>query len=106
MALSNDLNAIPRLFGDAVEQLGKLVQNEVQLARAAPEHAAFDLEAREAPRRLMRIGAVLVDCRQHGDGRGDGVEHLVAVGDRPGAAGVDLRENHFRREPQRKQGVR
>jgi hypothetical protein len=33
MALSNDLNAIPRLFGDAVEQLGKLVQNEVQLAR-------------------------------------------------------------------------
>jgi hypothetical protein len=34
MALSNDLNAIPRLFGDTVEQLGKLVQNEVQLARA------------------------------------------------------------------------
>jgi Putative Actinobacterial Holin-X, holin superfamily III len=34
MALSNDLNAIPRLFGDAVEQLGKLVQNEMQLARA------------------------------------------------------------------------
>ena len=34
MALSNDLNAIPRLFGDAVEQLGKLVQNEAQLARA------------------------------------------------------------------------
>jgi hypothetical protein len=34
MALSDDLNAIPRLFGDAVEQLGKLVQNEVQLARA------------------------------------------------------------------------
>ena len=34
MALSNDLNAIPRLFGDAGEQLGKLVQNEVQLARA------------------------------------------------------------------------
>jgi len=34
MALSKDLNAIPRLFGDAVEQLGKLVQNEVQLARA------------------------------------------------------------------------
>jgi hypothetical protein len=34
MALSNDLNAIPRLFGDAVEQLGKLVENEVQLARA------------------------------------------------------------------------
>jgi hypothetical protein len=34
MALSDDLNAIPRLFGDAVEQLGKLVQNEIQLARA------------------------------------------------------------------------
>jgi hypothetical protein len=34
MALSNDLNVIPRLFGDAVEQLGKLVQNEMQLARA------------------------------------------------------------------------
>lgn len=34
MALSNDLNAIPRLFGDAVEQLGTLVQNEMQLARA------------------------------------------------------------------------
>jgi hypothetical protein len=34
MALSNDLNAIPRLFSDAVEQLRKLVQNEVHLARA------------------------------------------------------------------------
>ena len=34
MALSDDLHAIPRLFGDAVEQLGKLVQNEAQLARA------------------------------------------------------------------------
>jgi hypothetical protein len=34
MSLSGDLNAIPRLFGDAVEQLGKLVQNEAQLARA------------------------------------------------------------------------
>jgi len=34
MSLSDDVNAIPRLFGDAVEQLGKLVQNEVQLARA------------------------------------------------------------------------
>jgi len=34
MALSRDLNDIPRLFGDAVEQLGKLVQNETQLARA------------------------------------------------------------------------
>ena len=34
MALSDDLHAIPKLFGDAVEQLGKLVQNEAQLARA------------------------------------------------------------------------
>lgn len=34
MALSEDLHAIPRLFGDVVEQLGKLVQNEAQLARA------------------------------------------------------------------------
>jgi hypothetical protein len=34
MSLSGDLHSIPRLFGDAVEQLGKLVQNEVQLARA------------------------------------------------------------------------
>jgi len=34
MALSEDLHAIPRLFGNAVEQLGKLVQNEAQLARA------------------------------------------------------------------------
>jgi hypothetical protein len=34
MALSEDLNSIPRLFGDAVEQLGKLVQNEAQLAKA------------------------------------------------------------------------
>jgi ABC-type nickel/cobalt efflux system permease component RcnA len=32
--LNDDLTAIPRLFGNAVEQLGKLVQNEVQLARA------------------------------------------------------------------------
>jgi hypothetical protein len=34
MALSNDLHTIPKLFGDAVEQLGKLVQNEAQLAKA------------------------------------------------------------------------
>jgi hypothetical protein len=34
MSLSEDFNAIPKLFGDAVEQLGKLVQNETQLARA------------------------------------------------------------------------
>ena len=34
MSLSSDMRSIPELFGDAVEQLGKLVQNEVQLARA------------------------------------------------------------------------
>lgn len=34
MSLSDEFNAIPKLFGDAVEQLGKLVQNEAQLARA------------------------------------------------------------------------
>jgi hypothetical protein len=34
MALSEDMHAIPRLFGDAVEQLGKLITNEVQLAKA------------------------------------------------------------------------
>ena len=34
MSLSDDLHTIPQLFGDAVEQLGKLVQNEAQLARA------------------------------------------------------------------------
>ena len=34
MALSDDLHTIPQLFGDAVEQLGKLVQNEAQLAKA------------------------------------------------------------------------
>jgi hypothetical protein len=34
MALSDDLHSIPRLVGDAFEQLGKLVQNEAQLARA------------------------------------------------------------------------
>jgi hypothetical protein len=34
MSLSDDLHTIPKLFGDAVEQLGKLVQNEAQLARA------------------------------------------------------------------------
>jgi hypothetical protein len=34
MSLSDDLHTIPRLFGDAVEQLRKLVQNEAQLARA------------------------------------------------------------------------
>lgn len=33
MSLADDLHAIPRLFGDAVEQLGKLVQNEAELAR-------------------------------------------------------------------------
>jgi len=34
MTLSNDVRDIPRLFGDAVEQLGKLVRNEAQLAQA------------------------------------------------------------------------
>jgi Putative Actinobacterial Holin-X, holin superfamily III len=34
MSLSNDSRSIPELFGDAIEQLGKLVHNEVQLARA------------------------------------------------------------------------
>ena len=34
MSLSSDPRSIPELFGDAIEQLGKLVQNEVQLARA------------------------------------------------------------------------
>jgi hypothetical protein len=33
-ALSNDAHEIPRLLGDAVEQLGKLMQNEAQLAKA------------------------------------------------------------------------
>lgn len=34
MTLSNDVREIPRLFGEAVEQLGKLVRNEAQLAQA------------------------------------------------------------------------
>ena len=34
MALSEDIDAIPRLLGNAVEQLGRLVQNETQLAKA------------------------------------------------------------------------
>jgi VIT1/CCC1 family predicted Fe2+/Mn2+ transporter len=34
MPLQDDLNAIPRLVGDAIEQLAKLMQNEAQLARA------------------------------------------------------------------------
>ena len=34
MSVSEDIQTIPRLFGDAVEQLGKLVQNEAKLARA------------------------------------------------------------------------
>jgi hypothetical protein len=34
MALSDDIHALPRLVGEAFEQLGKLVQNEAQLARA------------------------------------------------------------------------
>jgi hypothetical protein len=32
--LSEDLHAIPGLLGDTAEQLGKLLQNEAQLARA------------------------------------------------------------------------
>ena len=32
--ISKDLQSIPRLVGDAFEQLGKLVQNEAELARA------------------------------------------------------------------------
>jgi hypothetical protein len=34
MSLPNDIQAIPRLLGSAVEQLAKLVQNEANLARA------------------------------------------------------------------------
>lgn len=34
MSLSQDIRSIPGLFGDAIELLGKLVQNETQLARA------------------------------------------------------------------------
>lgn len=34
MPLSDDLHTIPGLIGDTVEQLAKLVQNEVRLARA------------------------------------------------------------------------
>jgi hypothetical protein len=34
MTLSHDVREIPRLFGDAVEQLAKLVRNEAQLAQA------------------------------------------------------------------------
>jgi hypothetical protein len=34
MSLSDNVRSIPALFGDAIEQLGKLVSNEVQLARA------------------------------------------------------------------------
>jgi Putative Actinobacterial Holin-X, holin superfamily III len=34
MSLQDDMNAIPKLLGDAIEQLGKLIQNEIQLARA------------------------------------------------------------------------
>lgn len=34
MSLSNDVRSIPALFGDAIEQLGKLVSDEIRLARA------------------------------------------------------------------------
>ena len=34
MSISNEAREIPALLSDAIEQLGKLVQNEVQLARA------------------------------------------------------------------------
>jgi hypothetical protein len=34
MPLAKDIHTIPALFGDAIEQLGKLVHNEIQLARA------------------------------------------------------------------------
>jgi hypothetical protein len=33
MTLSNDVREIPRLFGEAVDQLGKLVRNERSLRR-------------------------------------------------------------------------
>jgi hypothetical protein len=34
MSLSDDTHTIARLFGDAVEQMGKLLQNEAALAQA------------------------------------------------------------------------
>ena len=36
MSLTSDLRSLPGLFGDAVEQLGKLVRNEAELARTEP----------------------------------------------------------------------
>jgi uncharacterized membrane protein YqjE len=55
MSLSEDSHTIAQLFGDAVEQLGKLVQNEVQLARAEMSE-----KVAQAGRGLAFIGAAAI----------------------------------------------
>ena len=57
MSLSSDPRSIPELFGDAIEQLGKLVQNEVQLARAE-----ISQKAAEAGMGAAYVGAAAILC--------------------------------------------
>ena len=57
MSLSSDPRSIPELFGDAIEQLGKLVQNEVQLARAEIAD-----KAAQAAMGAAYVGAAAILC--------------------------------------------
>ncbi len=57
MSLSSDFRSIPELFGDAIEQLGKLVQNEVQLARAE-----ISQKAAQAAMGVAYVGAAAILC--------------------------------------------
>jgi putative superfamily III holin-X len=57
MSLSSDPRSIPELFGDAIEQLGKLVQNEVQLARAE-----ISQKAAQAAMGAAYVGAAAILC--------------------------------------------
>jgi putative superfamily III holin-X len=57
MSLSSDPRSIPELFGDAIEQLGKLVQNEVQLARAE-----ISEKAAQAVMGAAYVGAAAILC--------------------------------------------
>jgi putative superfamily III holin-X len=57
MSLSSDPRSIPELFGDAIEQLGKLVQNEVHLARAE-----ISQKAAQAAMGAAYVGAAAILC--------------------------------------------
>ena len=73
MALSNDLQSISRLVGDAFEQLGKLVQNEAELARTEMSEKLAQAGAGAV---YLAGAAVIADAF----GLSSGAAHAIAAG--------------------------